>query len=66
LEDVWNRIDFKGMWNKTMEGLADLMSPLGEYILEAFYVWLNSDNNVFTKCFFALADTAVKRGKGPA
>lgn len=65
LEQVWNKIDFRGLWDGMIGGLNEAFTPIWEYMLEVFYEWLNSDNNVFTKCFLALARTAVKRGKGP-
>jgi hypothetical protein len=53
------------MWKNLTDGLGELFAPLGTYVLDLFYEWLNGSNSIFGKCFFALADTAVKRGKGP-
>ena len=65
IQKIWNNIDFNAAYETIKNMANEYLLPIGEFVVDMFWEFFNGDNNVFTRCMYALAKSIIKRGKGP-
>ena len=65
IQRIWDNIDFSASFETIKHIANEHLLPVGEFVVDMFWEFFNGDNNVFTRCMYALAKSIIKRGKGP-
>ena len=62
---VWRGIDFSAAWDMVKTIVGEHLYPIAELVVGWFWEFFNGEDNVFTKCMYALAKSIIHRGHGP-
>lgn len=62
---VWRNIDFSAAWDVVKNIAGEHFYPIAELVVGWFWEFFNGEDNVFTKCMYALAKSIIQRGHGP-
>jgi hypothetical protein len=62
---VWRGIDFSAAWDMVKSIVGEQLYPIAELVVGWFWEFFNGEDNVFTKCMYALAKSIIHRGHGP-